>query len=246
MKLSTRSQFNCFFSTHNLTPRSSNSNIKATAGYTLHEILIAIAMIAIFSGIAVPSWLGFISRYQLRTGASRVYWAMQTARSEAKRQRISVQASFREKDNRVQWAVHLPSIPPSKLSDTAWETLPPGVLIDDLIKEDQTSDTSDTSSQKKDDDETDETTLPRVEPGTNKVKNSGTVYRALFNYKGCPVYKPIDECTQTSLRAKGRLGLKHENLKKEKRCVILSTLLGAIRIGENQLKPESGKKRHCY
>ncbi|MEL7039742.1 MAG: prepilin-type N-terminal cleavage/methylation domain-containing protein [Cyanobacteria bacterium J06592_8] len=226
MKLTARSQFNRLFLTQNLSPRSSNFNIKATAGYTLHEILIAIAMIAIFSGIAVPSWLGFVSRYQLRTGANRVYWAMQTARSEAKRQRTGVQATFREKDNRVQWTVHQPHILPKDLSDTAWESLPPGVQIDTA---------------------THETTLPKINLDTNKVTISDTnYYRALFNYKGCPVYWPTDECTETSLGAKGRLGLKHKHLKKEKRCVIISTLIGVIRNGENQPKPESGKERYCY
>ncbi|EAW35927.1 Tfp pilus assembly protein FimT/FimU [Lyngbya sp. PCC 8106] len=222
------------------TSLSSTSKIRNTTGYTIIEVLSVVTLISLFSAIAVPAWNGFVGRQQLRAGANRVYWAMRTAQSEAKRQKIAVQASFREQDNQVQWAVHRPNIPPNDLSDAAWESLPVGVLIDDQTQEPQEEDND------QDEKFGDETTLIRVDPKDNKVRNSGTVYRALFNYKGCPVYKPTDECTQTSLRAKGRLGLKHKNLKNAKRCVIVSTLIGVVRTGQEQSKKESGTNRYCY
>lgn len=225
MKPKTRSKSDRQISCQPFTPLPSNSQ----TGYTITEILLVVAIIGIFSAIAVPAWNGFVGRQRLRAGATRVYWAMRTAQSEAKRQKISVQASFREKDNRVEWAVHLASIPPDELSDEAWEKLPPGVLIDDKVRNDKGKY---------------EASLPKVNPADNSVRNAGTVYRALFNYKGCPVYKSTDECTHGNPRAKGRLGLKHKNLKKQKRCVIISTLIGVVRIGQENPKPKDG--RYCY
>jgi len=226
MKPKTRSTGDRHISRKPFTTISSSSKVRHTAGYTIIEVLLVVSIIGIFSGIAVPAWIGFASRQELRAGANRVYWAMRTAQSEAKRQKIAVQASFREKDNRVQWAVHLATIPPDKLSDSAWESLPVGVQVDKGE---------------------DETTLRKVNPDTNSVTTAETnYYRALFNYKGCPVYNPTDECTQTSLQAKGRLGLKHKNLENAKRCVIVSTLIGVVRTGQEQSKKESGTNRYCY
>ncbi|MGB3191177.1 MAG: prepilin-type N-terminal cleavage/methylation domain-containing protein [Limnoraphis sp.] len=211
------------------TSLASSSKIRYTTGYTIIEVMLVVTLIGVFSGIAVPAWNGFVGRQQLRAGANRVYWAMRTAQSEAKRQKIAVQASFREKDNRVQFTVHRPNIPPNDLSDAAWESLPVGVLIDDKVKNDKGRL---------------ETTLIKVDPIDNSVRNSGTVYRALFNYKGCPIYESTDECTQVHPRAKGRLGLKHKNLKNAKRCVIVSTLIGVVRIGQDHTKPQNDL--YCY
>ncbi|MEB3282701.1 MAG: type II secretion system protein [Lyngbya sp.] len=230
MKLNTRSKCDRQIYHKHFTTISSSSKVRSSTGYTIIEILLIVSIIGIFSGIAVPAWIGFASRQQLRTGATRVYWAMRTAQSEAKRQKISVQASFREKDNRVQWAVHPASVPPNDLSDTAWESLPAGVLIDDKVRNDKGKY---------------EASLPKVNPADNSVRDAGTVYRALFNYKGCPVYKSTDECTQTSIEAKGGLALIHKNLEKSKRCVIISTLIGVVRIGQEH-KKANPNDRYCY
>ncbi|MEA5500121.1 type II secretion system protein [Limnoraphis robusta Tam1] len=229
MKPNTRLKCDRQISRKPFTSLASSSKVRYTTGYTITEILLVVGLISIFAGIAVPAWMGFISRQQLRTGANRVYWAMRSAQSEAKRQKTSVQASFREKDNRVQWAVHLASVPPNDLSDSAWESLPSGVLIDDKVKNDKGRL---------------ETTLLKVDPVDNSVRNAGTVYRALFNYKGCPIYESTDECTHGNPRAKGRLGLIHKNLEKQKRCVIISTLIGVVRTGEEHTKPQDNL--YCY
>ena len=226
MKPNTRSHFDRQIYHKPFTSLASSSKIKNTSGYTIIEVMLVVTLIGIFSAIAVPAWNGFVGRQQLRAGANRVYWAMRTAQSEAKRQKIAVQASFREKDNRVQFTVHQPNILPINISDSAWESLPVGVQVDKGE---------------------DETTLRKVNPDTNSVTTAETnYYRALFNYKGCPVYNPTDECTQTSLQAKGRLGLKHKNLENAKRCVIVSTLIGVVRTGQEQSKKESGTNRYCY
>jgi prepilin-type N-terminal cleavage/methylation domain-containing protein len=80
----------------------------------------------------------------------------------------------------------------------------------------------------------DETTLP----------NSKGVRRVRFNYYGCPVYQINDECGQTSILSKGRLTLSAQKGGKTKRCVIVSTLLGALRTAKENPKKQDGK--YCY
>ncbi len=226
MKTNTRLKCDRYLSHKRFTTLSTTSKTQYTTGYTITEILLVVTIIGIFSGILAPAWIGFASRQELRAGANRVYWAMRNAQSEAKRQKTSVQATFREQDGRIQVTVHQANILPANISDSAWETLPRGVEIDQAQ---------------------DETTLRKINPTTNRVTTADTnYYRALFNYKGCPVYNPMNECTQTSILAKGRLGLKHQNLDKQKRCVIISTLIGVIRIGQEQPRKESGTDRFCY
>ncbi len=199
---------------------------QVSKGFTLTEVISVVSVISITSAIAVPSWLAFISRQRLRTSITQVYWAMQTARSNARAQRISWQASFRQQDGVSQWVIHPANVPPANLSDAAWSNLASGVEIDDQQANGRGKL---------------ETTLPKVNPATNQVKQSGSVYRVVFNYKACPVYNPTDECTQTSLRAKGRIGLRHQYLPKQKRCVIVSTVLGAIRLGQDSTATSSSK-----
>lgn len=198
----------------------------APKGFTLTEVISVVSVISITSAIAVPSWLAFISRQRLHTSINQVYWAMQTARTNARAQRISWQASFRQQDGVSQWVIHPANVPPANLSDAAWNNLASGVEIDD----------KQANSRGRL-----ETTLRKVNPATNQVKESGSVYRVVFNYKGCPVYKPTDECTQTNFQVLGRITLRHQYLAKKKRCVIISTVIGAMRLGQDSTATPSSK-----
>ncbi len=208
------------------------------AGYSLTELTFVVLIIGILAAIAAPGWLGFINNQRLRTSNDRIYQAMFTARRNAMRDKTAWQASFQETNNIIgqpviKWAVHKPAIAPDDLPTSSWEYLEPGIEIDDNEKNDQ---------------DKYETTLLIVKPDTNKVTKNRTdpIYRALFNYKGCPVYNPSDQCTQTSIQAKGRIAIKHQNQDKPKRCVIISTLLGAIRTGQDHTKAEKGTGKYCY
>jgi prepilin-type N-terminal cleavage/methylation domain-containing protein len=192
------------------------------SGFTLTELVTVLFMIGILSAIAVPSWLSFIYHYELRVATDRAYWAKQKALSNAKRDKMSWQASFRQEGDKLQWAVHRADIPPSKVSPNEWNSFEGKVRIDKT-----------------------ETTLLKVDPDTNREKMSGTVHRVIFNYQGCPVYNRDDECGQTSLEALGRLTLTHPHLGKKKRCVFISTILGTMRVSEEQRKPDSNG-RYCY
>ncbi|RQH52728.1 prepilin-type N-terminal cleavage/methylation domain-containing protein [Okeania hirsuta] len=206
------------------------------AGYSLTELTLVVLIIGIIAAIAAPGWLAFINNYRLRTSTDRIYQAMFAARRNAIRDKTAWQASFQETTNIIgqpviRYALHKPAIAPNDLPTSSWKYLEPGIEIDD-------NQTNDKGKY--------ETTLRIVKPDTNTVTTNKTdpIYRALFNYKGCPVYKPTDQCTQTSIQAKGRIGIKHQNQDKPKRCVIISTLLGVVRTGKDHAKALDGK--YCY
>ncbi|HLO49841.1 MAG TPA: hypothetical protein VK211_15600 [Kamptonema sp.] len=196
----------------------------SVAGFTIIEILIIILMLGIFSAIAAPSWLAFINNNNLRISQDRIYWAIRTAQSNAKRDKVEWQASFRQVGNVVQWAVHpanlsggktLNDFPTSQfnsLAQSTWYNLPQKIAIDST-----------------------KTTLTKVD--TNNVKKSSgtissdTIYRALFNHKGCPLMDIGQECGPGGL---GKITLYQPDISlKRKRCAIVSTLLGGMRTAED-------------
>jgi Tfp pilus assembly protein FimT len=198
------------------------SRATSTTGFTSIELLIIIIVLGIVSAIAAPSWLYFINNQRLKVSIDRAYSAMVTARSNAKRDKTSWQASFKQVGETLQVAIHKSEIPPAQVPVGEWKSLESKVNI-----------------------QIPETTLRKVNENTNQVTQNGTVWRAMFNYRGCPVYKSNDECGLTSIQAKGTLTLFHPNLKKSDRCVIISTLLGHQRISQRQRTPnQSG--RSCY
>jgi type II secretory pathway pseudopilin PulG len=208
---------------------SDRSLTSSNSGFTLIEQLIIIFIIGVLGAIAIPSWLGFIYRHRLASSTGQLQWAFKMAQSDAKREKTAWQVSIKETPKNILFTIHPASIPPVKIPAGSWKTLEPGIIIDDKQPNPKGKL---------------ETSLRKINPTTNKVTTTGTMYRALFNYKGCPVYLPNDECTQTSLLALGRIGLYHRDLGKTKRCVIISTALGVTRVGKENTKPNDD--RYCY
>ncbi|MEG4867052.1 MULTISPECIES: pilus assembly FimT family protein [unclassified Microcoleus] len=200
----------------------------SAAGFTMIEMLIIIAIVGIFCAIVTPSWLMFINNHRLNVSVDRAYWAMESAQSNAKRDKTSWQASFKEVDGKnVQVAIHKSDISPAQLPAHQWKNLEHQIQIHTAI--------NDKGGY--------ETTLLKVDEN-NKPTDKGTIRRVTFNFRGCAVYKGSDECGQTSLEAKGRLTLFHPDLKNSERCVIVSTLLGHQRISQRQ--PKAQDQRYCY
>lgn len=198
-------------------------------GFTLAEMMVVLLILSILVLLPTSSWLSFIRHQQLNTAIDRVLWVQKRAQSEAKKHKRSWQASFRQQGNFLEFSLHPAHIPPGKLSSQEWQTFPQPILIDNQPNTLGKSETS----------------LLLVNADTNRESRSGTVHRVIFNAQGCPVYKPEDECGQTSLEALGRLTLKHPDLVKSRRCVFISTVLGAMRMGKEQPKHDSSQ-RFCY
>lgn len=66
-------------------PPPSRGSKPATAGFTLVELMVVIAVVAIMVAIAVPSFDTILQRNRMATAANEVVSALQTARMEAVR-----------------------------------------------------------------------------------------------------------------------------------------------------------------
>jgi prepilin-type N-terminal cleavage/methylation domain-containing protein len=166
------------------------------SGFTLLESLIVTSLIGILAAIAAPNWLSFVNTRRLNTAQNQVYYAMRQAQSQARTEKLTWQASFREVNGVVEWAVHPATVNPN---NAVWNTLDPDIRLDS------------------------ETTL----------QASNGVRRIQFDYLGAVRQPPLGRITLSS-----KLG------GKAKRCVIVSTILGAIRTAQE--RPQASDGKFCY
>ena len=172
-------------------------NNRSNSGFTFIEMITALLMIGILSAIAAPNWFALIKTQHLNIAQDQVYRAMREAQSQAKKEKLTYHASFREQNNNVQWAVHPATINPS---NAKWNDLDTSVQLD-------------------------------VVESTLQLSNG--VRRVPFDHIGT-VKPPF-----------GRITLSSKSGGKAKRCVFISTLLGAMRTARENPTPDSGN-RYCY
>lgn len=165
-------------------------------GFTLLEVIATVLIVGILSAIAFPSWLSFIQNRRLNIAQNQVYRSIREAQSQAKNAKLPWQASFREVNNVVQWAVHPTTVAPTNAS---WNNLDNHIKIDS------------------------ETT----------ALNSSRLWQAKFDYQG-NVTPPLK-----------RITLSHKDGGKLKRCVYISTILGALRVEKEHSVPNSDGD-YCY
>ncbi|MBD2293552.1 type II secretion system protein [Anabaena sphaerica FACHB-251] len=100
---------------------------QSSSGFTLLENLIVLFLIGILAAILAPSWLSFVNTRRLNIAQSQVYQAIRQAQSQAKKDKLTVQASFREQNGILQWAVHPASLTPA---NAVWNSLDSNIQLD--------------------------------------------------------------------------------------------------------------------
>lgn len=153
------------------------------AGFTLIEMITVGSIIGMLAAIALPSWLGFMNIRRLNIAQGEVNQAMRQAQSQAKKEKVKYQASFRTQNNILQWAVHKES----DLNNAVWNDLDDSVQLD---------------------------------PNSTLQLDNG-VRRVRFNDIG-GVILPL-----------GKITLSSKSGGTARRCVIVSTILGAMRTAKD-------------
>lgn len=154
------------------------------AGFTLIEMITVGSIIGMLAAIALPSWLGFMNIRRLNIAQGEVNQAMRQAQSQAKKEKVKYQASFRTQNNILQWAVHKES----DLNNAVWNDLDDNVQLD---------------------------------PNSTLELDNG-VRRVRFNDIG-GVILPL-----------GKITLSSKSGGTARRCVIVSTILGAMRTAKDE------------
>ncbi len=163
---------------------------QSAAGFTLIEMLVVIIMVSILAAIAGPSYLGFMNRQRLNTAQNQVLEIMRVAQTNAKREKTSWMACFRDDGTKVEWSVsRLPEGGAlSCATATNWQPL---------------------SSDSK--------VIAINTTYTNFTATPATFYPIRFKFDGSVA--PLGKIT---------LNIRNET-NSIKRCVFVSTLLGALR-----------------
>lgn len=165
-----------------------NQENESSQGFTLWEAIIAMAVLSILTAIAAPSWLHFLNLQYLHTGQNTIYRALQQAKSNAKRDKSTWQANFRQENQVIQWSVHPEDTP---FDELLWQSLDPHLNLDE-----------------------ERTTFKEYE---NPDNASPKFYGVQFNHHG---------------NVNGQLGkliIQTADFPQMQRCVVVSTLIGAMR-----------------
>ncbi len=157
------------------------------------ENLVIILIIGILAAILITSWSTFIKNLRLNAAQGEVYQAMRQVQSQAKKEKLTWQISFREQNGIAQWAVHPATV---IITNAVWNNLDYTIHLDE------------------------ETTLQQFY-GVRSIQ---------FDYLGSVKQPPL-----------GRITLSSKSAGKAKRCVFVSTILGAMRTAKEPSTADNGR-----
>jgi prepilin-type N-terminal cleavage/methylation domain-containing protein len=98
---------------------------QAEAGFTLLEMLVALALVAILVAIVAPGWLGLHSANLLNTAQDGAFQAIRQTQLRAISTKQTWQIGFRESNSQVEWAMFTVGAS----STATWQPLTSGVRI---------------------------------------------------------------------------------------------------------------------
>ena len=183
-------------------------------GFTLLEILFTTVLVGVLAAIAAPSFVRTIELQTLKGSASDVYQAVAQAQNRAMQRKENWQTSFRVNSGILQYAVHQVTQDPGTGAVGNWTSLPKQIQPDA------------------------ETNIPQL----------GGIYQICFNEQGLPtqvqVGPPRTCANPPTFTPPVQITLNNTKALGAQRCLIVSTILGAFKTGQDQPSPQGGK--NCY
>lgn len=94
----------------------------ATKGFTLTEFIVVLFLMGLLAALALPSWLSFLQRQQIRTAASQLHSALLSAKSESAKNSVRYAVtvcshrSEAGRDEGIMYSIHPYSQSPSQFS----------------------------------------------------------------------------------------------------------------------------------
>ncbi|NHC34244.1 pilus assembly FimT family protein [Scytonema millei] len=179
-------------------------NYLSNSGFTLLETLVTVIIVGVLAAIAAPSWVSFTDTRRLNAAQDRVLYTIQEAQSNAKRDKITWEACFRNDGNKVVYAVH-----PRVISNSSWNCTQATNWQSILQEGSQFITINSTNSTLR--------------------QNPTGYYRVRFRFDGA-----LDTQDGGAGNQQGRITLAARyGGNNPKRCVIVSTLLGALRSAQD-------------